>query len=509
MAKFSSGMGVPCRPAARAYSLAAAGRGRERPEEHGERGLRYISTRQTGERTVSFEHALLQGLARDGGLYLPATWPALDAAALEGLRDRAYADVAAAVMARFTGRSFSRKQLAAIAAESYAGFEHPATAPLVQLGPGQWLLELFHGPTLAFKDFALQMVARLLDAVLAKRGRTATILVATSGDTGAAAIEAFRGRDALSVVVLHPAGRVSEMQRRQMTTAAEPNVHNVAIAGTFDDCQALVKALFADLSLRDEIGLAAVNSINWARVAAQTAYYVYAALALGAPDRAISFVVPTGNFGNVYAGYVARAMGLPIERLVVATNRNDILARFFETGRYQKGTVHRTLSPSMDIQVASNFERLLADLSGRDGAAVCALMATLAERGEFALDGDRLAQAQAVFAAARADDDACLATISDVWRATGRMLDPHSAAGVHAARLHDTGTTPMVSLATAHAAKFPDAIERAIGIRPALPPRLAALAAKPERVTELPADAALLTRFIRDRVHAPQRERVA
>ena len=471
--------------------------------------MRYISTRQTGARTVSFEHALLQGLARDGGLYIPERWPTLDADALKALGGRAYADVAAAVMVRFTGRAFSRKQLAAIAAESYAGFEHAATAPLVQLGPNLWLMELFHGPTLAFKDFALQMVARLLDAVLARRGRTATILAATSGDTGAAAIEAFRGREAISIVVLHPAGRVSEMQRRQMTTAAEPNVHNVAIAGTFDDCQALVKALFADLALRDEIGLAAVNSINWARVAAQTAYYVYAALALGAPGRAVSFVVPTGNFGNVYAGYAARQIGVPIERLVVATNRNDILARFFETGHYQKGTVHRTLSPSMDIQVASNFERLLADLCGRDGGAVRALMAQLAEHGAFTLDGDRLAEAQAVFAAARADDDACLETIAEVWRGSGRTIDPHSAAGVHAARRLSSAAAPVVSLATAHAAKFPDAIARAIGIRPALPPRLAALAAKPERMTELPADAALLKRFVRDRVHAPQRERVA
>ena len=472
--------------------------------------MRYISTRQGGGgRGVSFEQALLQGLAPDGGLYVPERWPELDAAALDSLRGRPYAEVAAAVMARFCGRAFARARLEAIAAESYAGFDHPATAPLVQLGPGLWLLELFHGPTLAFKDFALQMVARMLDDVLARRGRTATILAATSGDTGAAAIEAFRGRARVSVVVLHPAGRVSEMQRRQMTCAPEPNIHNVAIAGTFDDCQALVKALFADPRLRDEIGLAAVNSINWARVAAQTAYYVYAALALGAPGRPVSFAVPTGNFGNVYAGYAARRMGLPIERLVVATNRNDILARFFETGRYARGTVQRTLSPSMDIQVASNFERLLADLSGRDGAAVQAWMAGLARDGEFTLDGARLAEARAHFAAARADDDACLAAIAKVWRATGRMIDPHSAAGLHAARRHAAGATPMVSLATAHPAKFPDAIERATGIRPALPPRLAALADRPERVTKLPADVALLKRFVRDRVHAPAREQVA
>ena len=471
--------------------------------------MRYISTRQSGGRGVSFEHTLLQGLAPDGGLYVPERWPVLDSGALESLRGRAYAEVAAAVMARFTGRAFARARLEAIAAESYAGFDHPATAPLVQLGPGLWLLELFHGPTLAFKDFALQMVARMLDDVLARRRRTATILAATSGDTGAAAIEAFRGRARVSVVVLHPAGRVSEMQRRQMTTAPEPNVHNVAVAGTFDDCQALVKALFADPSLREEIGLAAVNSINWARVAAQTAYYVYAALALGAPGRPVSFAVPTGNFGNVYAGYAARRLGLPIERLVVATNRNDILGRFFASGRYAKGTVQRTLSPSMDIQVASNFERLLADLAGRDGAAVQAWMAGLARDGEFTLDGARLTEARAHFAAARADDDACLAAIAEVWRTTGRTIDPHSAAGVHAARLHAGGRAPMVSLATAHPAKFPDAIERAIGLRPALPPRLAALAARPERVTALPADAALLTRFVRDRVHARVRERVA
>ncbi|MDE0051508.1 MAG: threonine synthase [Rhodospirillales bacterium] len=471
--------------------------------------MRYISTRQTSGRAVSFERALLQGPAPDGGLYLPERWPALDAAALEALRGRPYAEVAAAVAALFTGRAFSQGQLARIAAESYAGFDHPATAPLIQLGPDRWLLELFHGPTLAFKDFALQMVARMLDAVLARRGRTATILAATSGDTGAAAIEAFRGREAVSIVVLHPAGRVSEMQRRQMTCAPEPNVHNVAIAGTFDDCQALVKALFADAALRDEVGLAAVNSINWARVAAQTAYYVYAALALGAPGRSVSFVVPTGNFGNVYAGYAARQMGVPIERLVVATNRNDILACFFESGLYAKGEVHRTLSPSMDIQVASNFERLLADLSGRDGAAVRALMAELAKHGRFTLKGRRLGQAQAAFAAARADDDACIAAIADVWRESGRMIDPHSAAGVHAARRLRSGGAPVVSLATAHAAKFPDAIERAIGVRPAMPPRLAALAARPERVMELPADAALLTRFIRERVNAPRRERVA
>ncbi len=471
--------------------------------------MRYISTRQTDGRAVSFERALLQGLARDGGLYLPERWPALDADALSALRGRPYPEVAAALMARFTGRAFSRAALAAIAAESYADFDHPATAPLVQLGPNHWLLELFHGPTLAFKDFALQMLARMVDATLSKRARTATIVAATSGDTGSAAIEAFRGRANISVVILHPAGRVSEIQRRQMTTVDAPNVHNVAIAGTFDDCQALVKALFGDLAFRDEIGLAAVNSINWARVAAQTAYYVYAALALGAPAQAVSFVVPTGNFGNVYAGYAARRMGLPVKRLVVATNRNDGLARFLETGRYRKGAVQRTLSPSMDIQVASNFERFLADLCGRDGAAVRALMERLAADGEFSVDETRLAEARAFFAGESADDQACLETIADVWRSCGRMIDPHSAAGVHAARVHGSAGAPVISLATAHAAKFPAAVERAIGIRPALPPRLGDLMRRPERLTELPNDVVRLKRFVRDRAGAGAREDVA
>ena len=471
--------------------------------------MRYISTRQTDGQAVSFEQALLCGLAPDGGLYLPERWPALDTGALDALRGRPYPEVAAAVMARFTGRTFSRAALAAITAESYAGFDHPATAPLVQLGPDRWLLELFHGPTLAFKDFALQMLARLVDAALAKRGRTATILAATSGDTGSAAIEAFRGRTAVSLVILHPAGRVSEIQRRQMTTVDAPNVHAVAVAGTFDDCQALVKALFSDHAFRDQVGLAAVNSINWARIAAQTAYYVYAALALGAPARAVSFVVPTGNFGNVYAGYAAHRMGLPIERLVAASNRNDGLARFLETGRYRTGAVRRTLSPSMDIQVASNVERLLADLYGRDGAAVRTLMGQLAADGEFSIGRERLAEARALFAGASADDRACLGAIADVWRSCGRMIDPHSAAGVHAARVHGPAAAPVIGLATAHAAKFPAAVERAIGIRPALPPRLGDLMRRPELLTELPNDVARLKRFIRERAGAGAREHVA
>ena len=447
--------------------------------------MRYISTRQTGGQTVSFGHALLQGLARDGGLYIPERWPALENDALAALRGRPYAEVAAAVMAQFTGRAFSRKQLKAIAAESYADFDHPATAPLVQLSPDQWLLELFHGPTLAFKDFALQMVARLLDAVLAKRGRMATILVATSGDTGAAAIEAFRGREALSVVVLHPAGRVSEMQRRQMTTAAEPNVHNVAIAGTFDDCQALVKALFANAGLRDEIGLAAVNSINWARVGAQTAYYVYAGLALGAPGRAVSFVVPTGNFGNVYAGYAARQMGVPIERLMVATNRNDILARFFETGLYRKGTVHRTLSPSMDIQVASNLERYLYLLMDCDSASVVRFMDQFMSTGFVELGDGRFVDP--TITSCRIDVAESLRTIQETWADSQYVVDPHTAVGLAAARSTPVDS-PVVCLATAHPAKFPDAVARATGETPPTHPTLDGLDRSNARKVVLPAN---------------------
>ena len=468
--------------------------------------MRYVSTRRTDGGAVSFEQALLGGLAPDGGLYLPERWPRLDAGALDVLRDRPYPEVAAAVTALFTGDAFSREALLAMAAESYAGFDHPATAPLVQLAPDRWLLELFHGPTLAFKDFALQMLARMVDAALARRGRAATILAATSGDTGSAAIEAFRGLDRVSVVILHPAGRVSEVQRRQMTTTGAPNVHNAAVAGTFDDCQALVKAAFADRAFRAETGLAAVNSINWARIAAQAAYYVYAALALGAPARALSFVVPTGNFGNAYAGYVARRMGLPIERLVVATNENDILARFFATGVYAKGPVRRTLSPSMDIQVAGNFERLVADLHGRDGAAVAALMARLAADGAFPVAPARLAAAQAVFTGARADDRQCLDAIAEAWRTCGRAIDPHTAAGLHAAGAHDAAAGPLVCLATAHPAKFPEAVERATGVRPALPPRLRDLLRRPESLAELPNDPARLKRFVRERTGGQARD---
>ncbi len=468
--------------------------------------MRYVSTRRSDEASAGFEQVLLEGLARDGGLYVPEAWPDLDLGALSGAD---YPAIAKTVVAPFAAPDLEASELDAIAAESYADFDHPAVAPLVEVGHDLWVLELFHGPTLAFKDFALQMLARLFDRVLARRSRRVTIVGATSGDTGSAAIEACRGRENLAVVILHPKGRVSEIQRLQMTTVDAPNVHNVAIEGTFDNCQALVKAMFNDLAFRDEVDLAAVNSINWARVAAQIAYYAHAALSLDAAKRPVTFVVPTGNFGNVYAGYAAKRMGVPIERLVIATNRNDILPRFFETGEYRMEAVRQTLSPSMDIQVASNFERYLFALCAQKGDAVRGLMERLQADHAFALDDDQMRAARQEFAAARADDEACLATMADIYRSTGRQVDPHTATGLHAARALSGTTGPVVCLATAHPAKFPEAVKRATGIRPALPPRLADIASLPERVTVLPADFERVKAFVKDHAAGSAQDLVA
>jgi len=455
--------------------------------------LNYVSTR--GEAPVlGFDDVLLAGLARDGGLYVPETWPRLD---LDGLRGRSYAEVATRVMAPFVGDAIARDAFARMVDEAYAGFDHAAVAPLRQIGDNDWLLELFHGPTLAFKDYALQLVGRLFDHVLERRGARVTVVGATSGDTGSAAIEALRDRVNVTVFILHPKGRVSEVQRRQMTTVAAANVHNIAVEGSFDDCQAMVKAMFADADFRDRLRLSAVNSINWARVMAQTVYYVTAALALGAPARAVSFAVPTGNFGDVFAGYVARRMGLPIARLVIATNANDILFRTVESGRYARGAVRATLSPSMDIQVSSNFERLLFELYGRDGARVRALMAALGAEGAFALDAEAAARLREAFAAFRLDDAGTLATIAEVHRDCGVLVDPHTAIGIAAGRAkRDDPRTPMIALATAHPAKFADAVARATGVRPALPARLSDLLERPERVTVLPNDLAAVQAFI-------------
>jgi threonine synthase len=445
--------------------------------------VRYTSTRGATPE-LGFAEVLLGGLAPDGGLYVPTFWPSL----AEGWdRPRPYAELALDVVAPFVGDAVERDDLAAMVEEAYASFDHPDVVPMVELEDGIHVLELFHGPTLAFKDLALQLVGRLFDHELARRSERATIVVATSGDTGSAAIEACRGRSALDIVVLHPAGRVSDVQRRLMTSVDEPNVHNVAIEGTFDDCQDLVKALFADLELRDRLRLSAMNSINWARVMPQVAYYVAAGARLGR----CSFTVPTGNFGSIYSGWVAERMGLPVEQLVIATNRNDILARWVERGDLVAEEVAPTLSPAMDIQISSNHERLLFELLGRDGAAVAELL------GRFRSLGSVEAPVDPRFDAARVDDDETLATIAEVHRRTGLLVDPHTAVGIAAARRtrHDHDT-PMVCLATAHPAKFPEPVQQATGIRPELPEHLADLLDRPERFDVLPADLATVSAHV-------------
>jgi len=458
--------------------------------------LRYISTR--GEAPpLDFVEVMLAGLARDGGLYVPESWPQLDAPAIAGFAGRPYAEVAADIIGRFVGGSIADHDLARMAQEAYGGFRHPATVPLTQLGTATFLLELFHGPTLAFKDLAMQLIARLIDHVLAQRGERITLVVATSGDTGGAAVEAFRGRAQVDLMVLFPDGRISDVQRRMMTTATDDNVHALAVDGTFDDCQAIVKNMFNHHAFRDRVRLSGVNSINWARVVAQVVYYVTSAVALGAPHRKVAFTVPTGNFGDVYAGYVAQCMGLPVDRLMIATNVNDILARTLATGVYEVREVVATSSPSMDIQVASNFERLLFDAGARDAKAVRAAMGSLAQSRRFALSARALAEIRACFSADRADEAETAATIRTTLRETGRLVDPHTAVALAVAEkdVHDP-SLPMIVLATAHPAKFPDAVEAACGMRPALPDWLADLGERPERVTQLPADQAIVEKAI-------------
>src|SRR3569623_1052393 len=388
--------------------------------------MRYVSTR--GEAApLDFVEVMRTGLARDGGLYVPESWPRLGTADIAAFAGRPYAEVAADVIGRFTGGTIADADLARMAQAAYGTFRHPATAPLTQLSPGLFVLELFHGPTLAFKDLAMQLVARLMDHALRQRGERTTIVVATSGDTGGAAVEAFRGRDQVDLVVLFPQGRVSDVQRRMMMTVMDANVHAVAIEGTCDDCQALVKAMFNHHAFRDRVSLSGVNSINWARIVAQTVYYFTAAAALGAPHRKVAFTVPPGNFGDVYAGYVASKMGLPIDRLIVATNVNDILARTFATGDYETRKVMATSSPSMDIQVSSNFERLLFETCGRDAAKVNALMGSLTQSGRFTVPGDALKAMRALFGADRADEQEVDAEIRAWMKEASYCADPHTA----------------------------------------------------------------------------------
>ncbi|AWK85867.1 threonine synthase [Azospirillum thermophilum] len=464
--------------------------------------MQYVSTRGAAP-VLGFEDVLLAGLARDGGLYVPKSWPRFTEDDIRAMRGLPYSEVAVRVMLPFLGGAIAEDEFRAIVKDAYATFDHAAVTPLVQLDQRNWVLELFQGPTLAFKDVALQLLGRLFDHVLAKRGQRVTIVGATSGDTGSAAIEACRDRANIDIFILHPKGRTSEVQRRQMTSVLSSNVHNIALAGTFDDCQDLVKAMFNDTDFRDRMGLSAVNSINWARIMAQIVYYFVAAVALGAPDRKVAFTVPTGNFGNVYAGYGARAMGLPIETLVVGSNSNDILARFFASGAMTAAPVVPTISPSMDIQISSNFERLLFDLLDRDGAAVTAALNRFRAEGRFEVTQAQLDRALAIFAGNRVDEDATLATVKAVWEESGYLLDPHTAVGVASARgIATDPTVPMVVLATAHPAKFPDAVEKATGRRPALPPRLADLYEREERLSDLPNDLAAVQEFVAARARA-------
>jgi threonine synthase len=461
--------------------------------------MRYVSTRGQAPE-LTFEEAMLTGLARDGGLYVPAEVPQMsegDIAALAGL---SYEEVAFRVMRPFIGDTFTDAEFADLIAKAYAGFGHDARAPLKQLQPNHFLLELFHGPTLAFKDFAMQLIGQLFQAALARRGERVTIVGATSGDTGSAAMEAFRGLDAVSVFILYPHGRVSEVQRRQMTTVREENAHALALTGNFDDCQARVKDMFNDFAFRDRVRLAGVNSINWARVLAQVVYYFTAAVSLGAPHRMVSFCVPTGNFGDIFAGHIAKRMGLPIEQLIVATNQNDILHRALSSGGYVPDGVTPTISPSMDIQVSSNFERALFDAYGRDGGAVAQLMDEL-KAGGFHISQGALEALRADFASGRASEDETSAMIARAHDAMGELLCPHSAVGVHVAQ-EFTGQTPLVTLATAHPAKFPDAVEAATGIRPPLPARMADLMDRPERVTRVENDLSAIEALIEEGVFA-------
>ena len=458
--------------------------------------MRHVSTRGEAP-AIGFVEAMLAGLARDGGLYVPDAWPRLEPQTILGFAGRPYAEVAVEVIRLFTGNSIGDADLARMAREAYGTFRHPAVAPLVQLSANTFALELFHGPTLAFKDLAMQLLARLMDQALAMRGERRTIVVATSGDTGGAAVEAFRDRNRVDVIVLFPQGRISDVQRRMMTTAQAANIHAVAIDGTFDACQAIVKGMFNHSAFRDRVRLSGVNSINWARIVAQIVYYFTAAVSLGAPYRKVAFTVPTGNFGDVYAGYVAQLLGLPVDRLVIATNVNDILTRTLATGTYELRDVVPTTSPSMDIQVSSNFERLLFDAYERDAGAVRSLMGSLAQSRRFTLSAGALSQIRALFTADRADEEEVAATMRTVRRETGNFIDPHTAVGIAVAEKEPRDpAVPMVVLSTAHPAKFPEAVEAACGVRPQLPDWLSALNQRPERVHALPADQTAVERFV-------------
>ena len=462
--------------------------------------MQFVSTRGQAP-VLGFSDAVLAGLASDGGLYVPQTWPQVSPAEIAAFAGEPYADVAYAIISRFTGDEIAPAKLKAIIDEAYAVFRHPSVTPLLEIEPNHFVLELFHGPTLAFKDVAMQFLSRVMDHILAERGLKATIVGATSGDTGSAAIEAFRGRDTTDIFILHPQGRTSSVQRLQMTTVLDANVHNIALEGTFDDCQNIVKAMFNNHRFRDRVRLSGVNSINWGRIVAQIVYYFTAAVSLGSPHRKVSFTVPTGNFGDIFAGYCAKAMGLPIDRLIIATNANDILRRAMDTGRYEMDGVAPTISPSMDIQISSNFERLLFEGAGRDAGAVIRMMDGLKQSGGFALPDNALAAIRRDFAAGTTGEAETRATIAATLKTSGYLLDPHTAVGAHVARAH-LGAVPMVTLATAHPAKFPAAVAEASGIEPALPAWLADLHSREERLCVLANDQNAVENFISARTRA-------
>ncbi|MBZ9894887.1 MULTISPECIES: threonine synthase [unclassified Mesorhizobium] len=463
--------------------------------------MQYVSTRGEAP-ALGFCDAVLTGLARDGGLYVPRQWPQFSMAEIRAMRGLAYPELAIRVLSPFLGDEIPAPVFERLVREAYATFRHEAVCPLVQTGPNAFILELFHGPTLAFKDVAMQLLARLMDHVLAERNQHATIVGATSGDTGGAAIDAFAGRSRTDIFILFPHGRVSPVQQRQMTTSKAENVHALAIEGNFDDCQGMLKDMFNDHGFRDRVSLSGVNSINWARIMAQIVYYFSSALSLGAPDRPVSFTAPTGNFGDIFAGYAAKKMGLPIDRLVIATNDNDILARTFATGEYRTKGVFATTSPSMDIQVSSNFERLLFEASGRDPATVRRYMAGLKQSGAFTIEATEIAGMRAEFDAGRADMDEVAATIRSTLAASNYLLDPHTAAAVHVAAGKASNAVPMVVLGTAHPAKFPAAVGAASGVLPALPAWLGGLMTSEEKYTVLPSDLKMVEDYVSRRARA-------
>lgn len=463
--------------------------------------MKYVSTRGEAPK-LGFQDALLAGLARDGGLYIPETWPTLSQDEIRSMAGQPYAETAKKVLAPFVEGEIPTSDFHKMVDEAYASFHHPAVAPLVQIDDNHWVMELFHGPTLAFKDVAMQLLARLMDYVLAERGQKATIVGATSGDTGGAAIEAFRGRENTDIFILFPKGKVSPVQQRQMTTVSDANVHCLAIEGDFDDCQALVKDMFNHLEFRDRLQLSGVNSINWGRIMAQVVYYFTTATALGAPDREISFTVPTGNFGDIFAGYVAKRMGLPIKDLVIATNQNDILARTLATSRYETAGTSPSISPSMDIQVSSNFERLLFDASNRDASVIRNQMASLKQSGSFDVSAETMKNISSEFFAGACNEEETSKTISESLQECSYLVDPHTAVGLHVAEKYLSAETPMVTLATAHPAKFPDAVKAACGVYPDLPARMGDMMKREEHMSVLPNDIAKLEAFIEEHSRA-------